>query len=95
MGDARGHWDGDTLVVETTTIKGSFQLTSAAGPALRIVERFKPVPGGALEWSVTIDDPSALDASLDVLDAAGQGRTTARARSNTPVTRATTRCATC
>jgi hypothetical protein len=58
MGDARGHWDGDTLVVETTNIKGSFQLTSAAGPDLRIVERFKPVPGGALEWSVTIDDPS-------------------------------------
>jgi hypothetical protein len=58
MGDARGHWDGDTLVVETTNIRGSFQLTSAAGPDLRIVERFTPVPGGALEWSVTIDDPS-------------------------------------
>jgi hypothetical protein len=58
MGDARGHWAGDTLVVETTNIKGSFQLTSAAGPDLRIVERFKPVPGGAIEWSATIDDPS-------------------------------------
>ena len=58
MGLARGWWDGDTLVVETTNIKGAFQLTSAAGPDLKIVERFKPVPGGALEWSVTIDDPS-------------------------------------
>ena len=50
---------GDTLVVETTNIKGSFQLTSAAGPNLRIVERFTPSADGALEWSVTIDDPSA------------------------------------
>ena len=59
MGLARGRWDGDTLVVETTNIKGSFQLTSAAGPNLRVVERFTPGGGGGLEWSVTIDDPSA------------------------------------
>jgi hypothetical protein len=58
MGDARGRWDGDTLVIETTNFKGDFQMTSAAGRDLRIVERFKPVAGGNLEWSVTIDDPS-------------------------------------
>jgi hypothetical protein len=58
MGDARGHWDGDMLVVETTNIKGQFQTTSAAGSGLRIVERFTPAASGALEWSVTIDDAS-------------------------------------
>jgi hypothetical protein len=58
IGDARGHWDGDTLVVETTNIKGQFQMTAAAGKDLRIVERFTPMPSGSLEWTVTIDDPS-------------------------------------
>jgi hypothetical protein len=53
-----GRWDGDTLVVDTTNFKGEFQTTSAAGKDLRIVERFKPVVGGSLEWSVTIDDPT-------------------------------------
>jgi len=58
MGESRGHWDGDMLVVESTNFKGTFQLTSAAGEDLRITERFTPLPSGSLEWSVTIDDPS-------------------------------------
>ena len=58
MGDARGHWDGDTLVVESTNFEGEFQMTSAAGKDLRIVERFSPLPSGSLEWSMTIDDAS-------------------------------------
>jgi hypothetical protein len=58
MGDARGHWDGDALVVETTNIKGQFQMTAAAGEDVRVVERFTPMPSGSLEWTVTIDDPS-------------------------------------
>ena len=58
MSDARGHWDGDTLVVETTNFKGEFQMTSAAGKELRIIERFKPEASGSLEWAVTIDDPT-------------------------------------
>jgi hypothetical protein len=58
MGDALGHWDGDTLVVETINIKGQFQMTSAGGENLRIVERFKLTPGGTVEWSATIDDSS-------------------------------------
>jgi len=59
MGDARGRWAGDTLIVETTNVKGSVRLTSAAGPNLRIVERFTRSPSGSLERSVTLDDPSA------------------------------------
>ena len=58
MGDARGRWDGDTLVVETLNFKGQFQMTSAAADDLRIVERFTPLPSGSLDWSVTIDAPS-------------------------------------
>jgi hypothetical protein len=57
MGDARGRWDGDTLVVETTNIKDQSAYRNANGAALKIVERFKPVAAG-VEWSVTLEDPT-------------------------------------
>ena len=57
MGDARGRWDGDTLVVETTNIKDQIAYRNANGDTLRLVERFTPVGPDAVEWSVTVDDP--------------------------------------
>jgi hypothetical protein len=62
MGDARGRWEGDSLVVETTNFRGRFRTTAAASEKLRIVERFTPVAPDALEWSVTFDDPAAWTA---------------------------------
>ena len=59
MGDPRGHWDGDSLVVDTRNIKGRYRVTSAAGPDLHVTERFTPTRSGAVEWRVTLDDPSA------------------------------------
>jgi hypothetical protein len=56
MGDARGRWDGNTLVVETTNFDPRTVYRSAT-PALKLVERFTPVGPGQLEWSVTVDDP--------------------------------------
>jgi hypothetical protein len=56
MGDARGHWDGDTLVIETV----NFRDRSAFGGAsqhLKTIERFTPVRPGVIEWSMTFDDP--------------------------------------
>jgi hypothetical protein len=57
MGDARGWWDGDTLVVETTNFKAE---TAPQGGSedLRMIERFTPISRDTLEWSVTFDDPS-------------------------------------
>jgi hypothetical protein len=55
MGDARGHWDGNTLVVETT----NFLEKSAYGGAsarLKVTERFQPVRPGVIDWSITFDD---------------------------------------
>ena len=56
MGDARGHWEHNVLVVETT----NFDPRSAyrgASDRLRLIERFKPVAPNMVEWSVTSDDP--------------------------------------
>jgi hypothetical protein len=56
LGDARGHFEGNTLVVETTnfTDKTSYRGSSEH---LKLVERFTPVGPNTLEWSVTFDDP--------------------------------------
>ena len=55
LGDARGRFEGDSLVVETTNFNGRmpFYLSS---DHLILVERFTPIAPGVLEWSVTLDD---------------------------------------
>ncbi len=56
MGDARGHWDGDTLVVETTNFTDRTPYRGST-EHLTLTERFKPVSPDTVEWSVTFDDP--------------------------------------
>jgi hypothetical protein len=58
MGDARGRWDGDTLVVETTNFNGRSVYRNADPGTLRLVERFRRTAPDTVEWSVTVDDPS-------------------------------------
>jgi hypothetical protein len=55
LGDARGHWDGSTLVVETTNFTDKTAYRGSSGN-LRMIERFKPVGPDIVEWSVTFDD---------------------------------------
>jgi hypothetical protein len=54
MGDARGHWEGATLVVETTNLKAG---TRGASPDLRLIERFTRTSKGSIEYRVTFVDP--------------------------------------
>jgi hypothetical protein len=56
-GDPRGHWDGDTLVVDSTNFseRSNFR-GSRAG--LHLVERFRRVDAQTLEYSFTVEDPS-------------------------------------
>jgi hypothetical protein len=58
MGDGRGRFEGDTLVVETTNFRDESVYRGANPERLRLIERFKPIAGNRLEWSVTVDDPT-------------------------------------
>jgi len=58
MGDARGHWEGSTLVVETTNFKRGSVYRNADPSTLRVVERFTKRSPDVLEWSVTLNDPN-------------------------------------
>ncbi len=56
-GDARGHWEGETLVVEIRNFNGKSQLFSATENA-RLTERYTLVGPDQLEYMFTVDDPT-------------------------------------
>jgi hypothetical protein len=58
MGDARGHWEGDALVVETTNFNERSAYRNANPDTLRLVERFQRTAPDKVQWTVTVDDPS-------------------------------------
>ena len=99
MGDTRGRWDGDTLVLDTINLTdktgvGANGRALFHSAALRLTERFTRTPADTLQYSVTIDDPQHVDAAVDDVVSA-RSATTATACSSTPVTRETTACETC
>jgi hypothetical protein len=63
MGDPRGHWEGNTLVVETTNFLGNrtgIGLNGGGTPtsdALKLTERYTRVGSNEMRYEVTIDDP--------------------------------------
>jgi hypothetical protein len=55
LGDSRGHWEGDTLVVDTTNYRaGAFM---NASDQLHVIERFTRSSPEVLQYQVTIEDP--------------------------------------
>jgi hypothetical protein len=56
MGDPRGHWEGHTLVVETTNFDERSAYRGATS-SLTLIERFTRVAPDVVGWSVTVDDP--------------------------------------
>jgi hypothetical protein len=58
MGDARGHWEGDTLVVDATNFTAAAAYRGANPARLRIVEHFTPVSPDTIAWTATLDDPT-------------------------------------
>ena len=62
MGYSIGHWDGDTLVVESTGFKDTTWLDMGGHPhteALRITERFHRRDFGHMDLQITLNDPKA------------------------------------
>lgn len=59
QGDSRGHWDGNTLVVDTTNFsnKTSFR---GASENLHLIERFTRVAPDTLVYEFTVDDPTSF-----------------------------------
>jgi hypothetical protein len=61
-GDPRGHWDGNTLVVETTnfTDRTSFR---GSGEHMRLTERFTRTGANTMLYEFTVDDPETFTRS--------------------------------
>ncbi len=57
MGEARGRWEGNTLVVETTNFNPKMSFRGSNPETMRLVERFTPTGPDTIEWRVTVEDP--------------------------------------
>ena len=56
LGDSVGHWDGDTLVVDTTNFTDKTRYRGSSS-RLHVIERFRPTSADALDYRVTVEDP--------------------------------------
>ena len=71
LGDPRGRWEGNALVVESTNFNGLFGMTNFGVPGsprdptpttvnLKITERFERVDADTMSYRVTIEDPEVI-----------------------------------
>jgi hypothetical protein len=69
LGDAVGHWEADTLVVETVNFNTDTWLTDDGAfhtKDLRVVERLRRTGADTLEWAATAYDPAVLSAPWEL-----------------------------
>jgi hypothetical protein len=57
LGDSRGHWEGDTLVVDTTNVSDKRDMRGSSS-GLHVVERFTRTAADTLMYRFTVDDPA-------------------------------------
>jgi hypothetical protein len=62
LGDSRGRWEGDQLVVETTNLTDQTAIGlngngNRHSPQMKLTERFKRVANDIVQYQVTVDDP--------------------------------------
>jgi hypothetical protein len=61
FGNSRGHWEGDTLVIEVTNVNGKTWFDSAGNyfsENTRFVERLRLVDANTIDYEITIEDPT-------------------------------------
>lgn len=62
MGSSRGHWEGNTLVVETTNFNDNVReqglIAFSTGANLRLVERFTRTDAETIDYEFTVSDPT-------------------------------------
>jgi hypothetical protein len=71
MGDARGRFEGETLVVETTNLVGRTGIGlngngPPSTPSMRLVERFTRVADDRIDYTVTVTDPETYTAPFTI-----------------------------
>ena len=59
LGDSRGRWEGQTLVVDTTNFTDKTNVRGS-GPNLHLIERFTRTDAGTLLYEFSVDDPSSF-----------------------------------
>ena len=70
-GHSTGHWEGDTLVIETTNFNGKVGITRngntlLTSPDLKVVERLTRVDANTLQYEATVDDPQTWTRSWKI-----------------------------
>jgi hypothetical protein len=71
LGESRGHWEGNTLVIETANFNGETSMTNPGVPGsptpptpttenLRIVERITRIDDDTMDYSITVEDPEVM-----------------------------------
>jgi hypothetical protein len=68
-GESRGHWEGETLVVETKNFTDKIQSFRGAGTGktLHLIERFTRVGKDRVDYQFTVDDPTILTKPVTML----------------------------
>ena len=61
MGDSIGHWEGDTLVVETTNMRPEQGLRGGS-PNQKVIERFTRIAPNKIDYQFTVEDPGVYKA---------------------------------
>ena len=59
LGDSIGHWEGDTLVVDTTNFRPEVRFRGAS-ENLHVIERFRRIDANTILYRATIDDPATF-----------------------------------
>jgi hypothetical protein len=59
LGDSVGHWDGDTLVVDTTNFADNVRFRGSS-ENLHVIERFTRTAGNTIIYKAVIDDPTTF-----------------------------------